>query len=117
MAPSPAESVRAFCKRFRVEREIRQRLQVYFDRLSRISGSVPNGDLFDRLSPSLAQQVRATARPRPKKRTASFCPLGFTPSRHLPMQALTQHAHAAHCRLSPPHLSLLCMRVCVCVCV
>ena len=35
MAPSPAESVRAFCKRFRVEREIRQRLQVYFDRLAR----------------------------------------------------------------------------------
>ena len=55
--PSTAESVNAFCKRFNVRRDIRKNLQVYFERLSKIPGTKPAGDLFSTLSPSLAQQV------------------------------------------------------------
>lgn len=55
--PTTAESVNGFCKRFNVRRDIRKNLQTYFERLSKIPGTKPAGDLFSTLSPSLAQQV------------------------------------------------------------
>ena len=54
--PNTAESVNKFCKTFDVKREIRQNLQVYFERLAKMSGTKPAGQ-FHLLSPSLAQQV------------------------------------------------------------
>lgn len=48
-----AEQVTRFCKKYRVPAASRRQLQDYFHSLSQLTGTVPAGDLFFKISPSL----------------------------------------------------------------
>ena len=52
-----AEQVTIFCKKYKVSKADRRQLQNYFLSLAQLSGTVPKGDLFFKLSPRLADNM------------------------------------------------------------